>query len=77
MSKKPINVEVEASHRDENPERLIRRFVKKVKKERILENYRDRMYYEKPSVKRKRKQARRKKVLQKLRVEKENKEKIN
>ena len=77
MSKKPINVEVEAHYKDENAEKLIRRFAKKVKRERIIEDFRERMYYEKPSVKRKRKEARRKKVLEKLRIEKENKEKIN
>jgi len=77
MPKKPVNVEVESKYKDESVEKLIRRFSKKVKKERIIENFRERMYYEKPSVKRKRKEARRKKVLEKLRVEKENKEKIN
>jgi len=76
MSKKPINVEVEVNYRDENPEKLIRRFVKKVKKERILENYRDRMYYEKPSTKKQRLKARRRKVLEKLRIERENKENL-
>ena len=77
MSKRPINAEVEAKHRDESAERLIRRFMKKVKKERIIEDFRDRMYYEKPSMQRKKKDIRRKKVLQKLRVERENKEKNN
>ena len=77
MSKRPINVEVEAQYKDENAEKLIRRFAKKIKRERIIEDFRERMYYEKPSAKRKRKEARRKKVLEKLRIEKENKEKIN
>ena len=66
MSKRPINVEVISKYKDENVEKLIRRFTKKIKKERILEEHRDRMYYEKPSMKRKREQARRKKVLQKI-----------
>ena len=51
---------------------MARRFMKKAKRERIVENYRDRMYYEKPSMKRKREKARRKKVLEKLRLKKEN-----
>ena len=39
---------------NENSERLIRRFIKKVKKEGILETYRSKTaYYIKPSVKRK------------------------
>jgi ribosomal protein S21 len=42
---------------NENGERLIRRFIKKVKREGILEEYRERCsYYIKPSVKRKIKQ---------------------
>jgi ribosomal protein S21 len=47
------NVKVEL-RRGESGERLIRRFIKKCKKEHILEIYRDRTtYYIKPSVKRK------------------------
>jgi len=46
--------------------------LEKAKKERIVENYRDRMYYEKPSMKRKREKARRKKVLEKLRWKRES-----
>ena len=58
--------------RDEPIERMIKRFSKKCKKERIVEKYRERMYYEKPSVKRKREKERRKQVLQKLRAKLEN-----
>jgi len=72
MSKRPINVEIKPRDKNENIERMIRRFTKKVKKERIIENFRDRMYYEKGSDKRKRLKARRKKVLDKLRFEREN-----
>ena len=68
---KPINVEIRPRDRNESLERMIRRFVKKSKKERIIEDYRDRMYYEKPSVKRKKERAKRKKVLEKLRIERE------
>ena len=73
MSKKPVNVEVKPRDKNENLARMIRRFIKKVKKERIIEKFRDRMYYEKPADKRKRLKARRKKVLEKLRIERENK----
>ena len=72
MSKRSINIEIKPRYKDEPFERVMRRFMKKVKKERIVENYRDRMYYEKPSVKRKRERARRKKVLEKLRWKREN-----
>ena len=46
---------------NESAERLIRRFIKKCKKERIIEEARERMSYQPPSVKKreKRKRARR------------------
>jgi len=50
---KSVNVKVERKD-GESTERLIRRFVKRVKKEGILEEYREKMYYEKPSTKRRR-----------------------
>ena len=53
-------------------EKLIKRFVKKCKKERVVENYRDRMYYEKPSIIRKREKERRKRVTQKLQAKIDN-----
>ena len=51
------NVTVNSRH-GESAERLIRRFTKKVKKEGILEDARNYMFYEKPSVKRRRKEKR-------------------
>ena len=72
MSKRPIIVEVKPRYDNEPCEKMIKRFMKKCKKERIIEDYRDRRYYEKPSIKRKRKKARRQKVLEKLRVKLEN-----
>ena len=60
-SKKPIQVEVRPRPNDPT-ERLIRRFVKKVKKEGILDEVRDRMYYEKPSTRRRREKIRRKQL---------------
>ncbi len=47
--------------REEN-ERLIKKFIKKVKKEGLLEKVRERRYYEKPSAKRKRKKERKKRI---------------
>ena len=67
-----VVVEVAARNRDEPFERMIKRFIKKCKKERIIENYRDRMYYEKPSKKRKREKEKRMCVLQKLHAKLEN-----
>ena len=50
--KKPVNVEVKLRHPKDDSNKLIRNFIKKVKKERILEEVRNRRYYEKPASKR-------------------------
>lgn len=60
---RPINVEVRAKY-DEPIERLLRRFSKKVKKERITEDYRERMFYEKPSEIRKKERRRRRRLIE-------------
>jgi len=70
--RRAVIVEVKPKYKEESIERMIKRFSKRCKKERIVENYRDRMYYEKPSKKRKREKERRKRVLQKLRMKLEN-----
>ena len=62
----PINVEVRLRER-ETTDRLIRRFRKKCKKEKIQQQVRDLRYYEKPSVKRRMIKKARKRVLDKLR----------
>ena len=49
MSKKYSNVTVKAKHCGNNVERMIRRFIKKTKKEKILEEVRECRYYKKPS----------------------------
>ena len=72
MSKRPINIEVRPRYRDEPPEKMISRFSKKVKKARVIESFIERKRYEKPSVKKKRERLRRKKVLDKLQREREN-----
>lgn len=53
-----INVIVTARECKNNNERLIRKFCKKVKKERIIEQVRDRKRYKKPSVVKKEKRIR-------------------
>jgi len=51
---KPFNVEVTLKEVRGDQSRLIRKFIKKCKKERIIEDYLDRRFYEKPSSKRRR-----------------------
>ena len=76
MSRKKGNVEVHLRNR-EPIERLIKRFLNKVKKEKIVEEVKSREFYEPPSVVRARTKARRKKVLAKLKRERESFDKIN
>ena len=57
MSKK-VNVVVHARECRNNNEKLIRKFCKKVKKQRIVEQVKDRRRYKKPSVKKKEKRIR-------------------
>jgi len=57
MSRK-ANVIVHAKECRNNNERLIRKFSKKVKKERIIEQTKDRRRYKKPSVRKKEKRIR-------------------
>jgi len=65
-SKRPIRAEVQARYPDEPIEKMIRRFNRKVKKERIIEIFLEEKRYEKPSDKRRKLKKRRKKVLEKL-----------
>ena len=65
-NKRPINVQVKTTHRDEPPEKLIKRFMKKVKNERIIEKFLERKRFVKPSIKRRKEKIRRKKLIQKL-----------
>tara|TARA_R110001583_G_scaffold6811_9_gene34318 strand:- start:2209 stop:2421 length:213 start_codon:yes stop_codon:yes gene_type:complete len=60
-----VNVQVRA-RRNESTENLIKRFSRKVKREGLLEEVKNRKYYEKPSVKRRREKVRRKRTLKKL-----------
>jgi len=65
-----INLETKLRN-GESSERLIKRFIKKVKKEKILEKYREKLYYKKPSeIKRERKKhAIRKRQIEDLKKE--------
>tara|TARA_R110000782_G_scaffold142291_2_gene234941 strand:- start:493 stop:696 length:204 start_codon:yes stop_codon:yes gene_type:complete len=59
------NVTVIARYK-EPAERLIKRFSRKVKKEGILEELRERRFYKKPSTKRREERLRRKRVIRKV-----------
>jgi len=68
-----INVYVTA-RKNESVESLIKRFSRKVKKEGIVEECKNRKYYEKPSVKKRRDKLKRKRVLKKLFMEQNGEE---
>lgn len=70
MANKRVNVEVKL-RLGEHQDKLIKRFLNKVKKEKIVEELQNRRYYETPTAKRSRLKNRRKKVLAKLRRERE------
>jgi len=61
----PTNVYVRAC-RNESPEKLIKRFSRKVKKEGIIEEVRERSRFVKNSTKRRLKKLRRKKIARKI-----------
>jgi small subunit ribosomal protein S21 len=55
MSKKSTHVNAKVEQKKDEPfERMLKRFIKRVKKERVIEQVRERRYYEKPSVVRRR-----------------------
>jgi ribosomal protein S21 len=62
---KTVHLEVVA-RKDEPTERLIKRFLKKMKKEKLLEEFQKHLYYEKPSDAKQRMKKERKEVLRKL-----------
>jgi len=57
--------------RGESQEALIKRFLRKIKKSGILKEVWDRKYYEKPSSKRNTKKRQRKRILEKLKKDRE------
>ena len=72
MSKKAVNVSVKPRGRNDTQQRMIKRFIRKCKKNKIMEKVRENIYYEKPSTKKRKAAKKRKRVLQKL-LEEENK----
>ena len=73
---KAVNVEVSLKEVRGDVGRLIRKFNKKVKKERILEEFKERMFYEKPSSKRRKEKLRKKEIARKKELERAEKLKI-
>ena len=68
----PINVEVRPRN-NEPVERAIKRFNRKVKKEGIIDEWRQKhMYYEKPSSIRRRKKINRKRIAQRIQKQKDS-----
>jgi ribosomal protein S21 len=67
MKKGHVEVTLSECHGDMN--RMIKKFMKKVKNEKIIDDFRRKDFYEKPSVTNARKRKRRKKVAQKLNQE--------
>jgi len=75
-SKRSVNVEVFLDESGGSFDRMLRKFIKKVKKEGIIEKYRDRMYYEKPSTKRRKDRIKKRQNAQRLEAERREKHKI-
>lgn len=65
LFKEEERMEVKA-RKNENPHNLIRRFSKKIKDSGILEEYKERMYFVKPSDKKRKEKRLREKRLKKL-----------
>ena len=57
---------VRAEECNYNNEKMVRRFIKKVKQEKIMEEVRDRRYYKKPSVKRLEQKRQRQRLIEKI-----------
>ena len=72
LSKHPSHVTIR-SKPGEHPERTVKRFMKKVKKEKVLEIYREKTdYHKKPSVLRRRKAIRREALIKKQRLKEQS-----
>tara|TARA_B100000287_G_scaffold435112_1_gene501891 strand:- start:24099 stop:24329 length:231 start_codon:yes stop_codon:yes gene_type:complete len=73
--KRAVNVEVSLRETKGDGYRLIKKFMKKVKKERIIEDYLDRRFFEKPSAKKRREKLKKKRNARK--AERERNQKLN
>ena len=68
---RPVHVEVSLDDVGGNPRRLIKKFIKKVKKSKILDIVREKRYYEKPSSKRRRELLKKRRNAQKFERERQ------
>ncbi len=73
---KAYNVEVSIRQTRGDVNKLIRKFVKKCKKERIVEDYLDRRFHVKPSTRKRREKLKKLKNARKAEAERVNKTKI-
>ena len=71
-----INVEVTLDEVRGDQNRLIKKFIKKVKKERIIEDYLDKRFYEKPSARRRKDKLKKERNAQKAERERNRKRDI-
>lgn len=74
---KPSNLTERPRGKHDTDLRMIRRFMKKIKKFRILDDYRETLVFEKDSTKKRKARKRRRKVLDKLRDEEKKSMEIN
>ena len=77
MAKKAVHVLIKPRGRNDTAQRMIKRFIKKIKKEKIVEHYREKMRYEKPSEKRRKKRKSRDRLIKKMNEENKQKEPTN
>ena len=73
---KTVNVEVNLDEVRGDQNRLIKKFIKKVKKEKIVEKFKERMFFEKPSKKRRREKIKKLQNIKKAEAERRKKLKI-
>ena len=71
---KSVNVSVSLDEVGGNQHRLIKKFIKKCKKEKMVEEFRERTYYEKPSVRRRREKQKKLRNARKAEAERRSKE---
>ena len=77
MAKKPAHVIIRPRGKHDTPQRMIKRFIKKVKKYKIVEEYRETMRYEKPSEKRRKQRKNRERLIKKTNEENKEKQQTN
>ena len=69
---KPINLEVTLEECKGSVDRMIKRFLKKFKKQKLSDEFKKHMSYDKPSDIRREKKKRRKQILKRLQQERDN-----